>query len=597
MEALEYRIDNFVVLELRGRVDEFNTHVLRDEIHTIVNTGRFRIAIDLGKTEFLSAHCLRAVWKCQQRAVRVGGDIVFIEATGQVSETLKYVQLSRVMHLLPTLEDARQHFALQASSKNNGPEAGLGGASGRTGLGAMLRRFLQFVLIFGLCWFSQHRLQSTKALASEKRYGLDELISLARTRGSANELIELQKQEKVLDVDMVKSQQLPQVLLTTGYLYQSNPNLLTQLANRQLNQLRQQGAESDLSSVQSNTNFKIEKDVVVVSAGVLQAIYTGGLYEAQLSLAESRASEHEAKGRSLRQESEETVRKLYWGIVLLKRKLHLLEATTQSARAKTAAMRLATQQRVLSEHSLAEAELSELQALKAELEARQELKKLVENLNRAIGREPEETLELSEEPFEPLRKIHDPSEYLKIAENRYPELGFASARVRTARAYQESLRASSVRSPKAFLLGSVDHSRGLSDDTRFVNWTLGVAVSIPLYDGGRSFAEMEKSRLLLDQARLGFVETRRQLFLDIREAVAQLREAELSIEIAEKTLTIAQGRAHAASAALAKGQIPAYRARESEIGALQASIAKIAAESDYLIWKARLQSLVGEENL
>lgn len=597
MEAREYRVDNFIVLELKGHVDEFNTAILRDEIHTIINTGRSRLAVDLSRTEFVSAHCLAAVWRCQRRARRYGGDIVLFGARGKAAETIRFVSLDRVMTIATDLDGARDHFVTlgqhqiereQESLTNNSP-----GWSWRRALA----RFFQFMLLFNLALLTTHEPAQATPEDQPSRATMDRktLRELLLRQGSVAKLASLERQERLQDRDITHSLQLPKVTLTTGYLYQTNPNLLTKVANRELNQLRQRGSESEFSDFQSNTNFRIDKDVVVVSVGLVQVLYSGGLYEAQMKLADSRIKEQEAKALVDKTVVAETADKLYWAIVLGERKVELLEAQLQVATAQKAAKAQSLLRRSIGRSEAAEAELAELVTQKNVLEAKQELTKARETLSAMLGRMPQDTLVLAPEVPSRMKVIHEPEAYLKIAENRYADLAHAAARIDSARAYEETVAASAVRSPKAFALGAVDHSRGLGDNQEIINWTVGLAVTMPLYDGGRSYAELEKTRLLLAQARLGYEEARRNLHLGLREAVSGLRSTDIRLTIAEKARELAGERIAAAEQAAAKGMIPAYQVMMAKQAALEADIVLVAAQAEYAQWRARLASLTGED--
>lgn len=606
MEAQEYRVENHIVLELKGRVDEFNTSILRDEIHTIINTGRSRLAIDLSKTEFLSAHCMHAIWKCQKRARRFGGDIVLFGMSGKVRETVAFVKLGEVMTCLETQEEVIDFFAHRSTASF---AATLGNSANPKWehVRNLLTRFFQFVFVGSLVslistetsWAQEKRESQGESYAGDQRESpaltLDALKQIAARSGAIAQLSELQKQERLQDRDIAKSLQLPTVLLTTGYLYQSNPNLLTQVANREINQLRQRGAESEFSDLQTNTNFKIDKDVIVMSLGVVQTIYSGGLYDARLHLAESQIKEQESKAQVDNLKNMETIEKLYWGILLTEKKVELLDSKRKAAKAKLEAMQASFHERAISKAALAESEIEELQSEQAQVEGQQDLLKLRESLNALLGRNLREPISLAESPLLRIKNIHDPEDYIRIAENRHPELSYAASRVDTARAYEETLSASAVRSPKGFLLGAVDHTRGIGKANDLMNWTLGVAVTMPLYDGGRSVAESEKSRLLLGQARLGYAESRRKLYLDIREAVAQLRAASLKLDIAEKGLGLALSRTSAAKQAILQNQVPKYQFEAIQSAEIESRIALLVAQADYLQWASRLRSLTSED--
>lgn len=589
MEAREYKLENFVVVELRGRVDEFNTGVLRDELHTIINTGKFLIAIDLTKTDFLSAHCLKAVLSCQQRVRKLGGNLALVGPREQVQDTISYVRLHRVMHILPNLDSAKELF-------QKSPEEGMQAPQKTSYFSRIVNFFFKLALMISLS-VSGDRLARAESpnLPPKHQYSLEDLLQLASVQGAHAKMNRLTTLQRRQELEMVKSQTLPRLLMTTGYLYQSNPNLLTQIANRQLNQIRQQGDEPDLSILKSNTQLRIEKDVMVISAGVAQAVYSGGLYEAQIHLAESQAQEQDALGEVEALDVQDSVRELYWGILLTEEQLELQSRKYEVAQQRREALELAFQKRTVAENSVAQSELLELQALRSKVETTQRLATLREGLNRLIGIPDNAEITLKKSAFRPVKALASPAEYFSVVENRHPSLRLASERLSTAKAYQMTLAAGAVRSPKAFLLGAVDHSRGLGSDFQLMNWTLGVVVSIPLYDGGRSYAEREKGRLLLEQARLGFLETKREISSRVRESVSNLKEAELAVQIAVKTHDIARRQFELAKKAGESAQIPAYRLKELEITAIEGQIGVLVSEMDYMKWRGQLQSLLGEE--
>ena len=120
MEANEYKSGNVVVLELKGRVDEFNTKVLSDELKTIVNTGRFFIAIDLKKTNFLSANCLNEIWSCQRTSHKLGGDIILAGAEGDVLETINFVDFDYVIKRFYDLQEGIDYLQKLSEKKDTG---------------------------------------------------------------------------------------------------------------------------------------------------------------------------------------------------------------------------------------------------------------------------------------------------------------------------------------------------------------------------------------------------------------------------------------------------------------------------------------------
>jgi outer membrane protein TolC len=123
---------------------------------------------------------------------------------------------------------------------------------------------------------------------------------------------------------------------------------------------------------------------------------------------------------------------------------------------------------------------------------------------------------------------------------------------------------------------------------------LGFGVAMPLFDGRKSNAELEKALSLSSQARLSYLVSERKLQVDINEAVAEVQRARVQIELAEKAFDIASRKKVEANIAIRQGQFPQYRMSEVLAQEIEARMGVIAAQSEFFRWRSKLLMLTGQ---
>lgn len=586
MDAREYKDGPVIVLELKGRVDDFNTRVLSDELTTIINTGRFFIAIDLHATNFLSAHCLRAIWKAQRTVERLGGAMVLAAAEGAVLETIHYVGFDQVMRRFYTVEEAIAHLKEHHASPvpGNGTRAG----DGRGGwLARLLGGILAAVVVLG--WPVV-----PKARAGTDSYTLEQVLGLAREASPAVRLARFKLQERQSDLKIAESHGLPRFLLTGGYMYQSNPTVLGELVNRELNKVHDPQKSSNIDRLQTRSEVKMDDDVLVAGFGFTQVIYSGGLFEHQLELHTAKAREADSQVEIETLKNDESVRNLFIGLLLTQERMRLLAAGREAAEKRLAAARNAAALRTMSAVQLAQIELQVLDVQSQLVQAEKEEKSLRGLLNIAVGRPLEAALSPVPIDIDPNFTLDTAEHYAEVAVHRHPELRRAAALLDSATAYEKVVQVKKNFVPQALLFGSGEYSQGLGSRERDLTWTLGFGFQMPLFDGGQARAELNQALALGSQARLAYETAEAQLRIEINNVVAEIRKAQLQHEIAQRTLAIARQQRAEADTAVREGQLPAFRLDETNTRELEANLAVIAAKAEFYKWKTHLMVLTGQ---
>lgn len=589
MEAFEYKTENLVVVELRGRVDEFNTSVLHEELNTILNTGKLKVIIDLSRCTFVSAHCLRAIWRVAKRGETLGGRVVLCLTHGETWDTIHEVFLNRVVACYDNIDEAKKSFVENPQQQRPSPPTH---DSASSKLKNVFKKILKSaVLLLGLC-----NVLNNQAYAENDTFSLDEVLNTARENNGQIRIARLKMAEKEAEVQIAKSAGLPKMVGTLGYLYQSDPNVMNEILNKELNSIRSPVSEDQINELKTKTNIKIDKDVTLVSLGFSQIVFSGGLLRYQTDLKQAQRNEADAQFMMESMSIEEEIRNAYMGLTLTREKLDLIAAQQKALNERFEAVKRARAAKTISEVQFAELEVLKLKSEQQRLSAEREERSLRGLLNIAIGR-------TVDAPFNPLPTVLDEDievqsaeHYFEIAVHRYPELRRTMALIDTATAYQHIARAQSLFIPTAAVFGTVDHIKGIGDAQGF-SWSLGVGLMLPIVDGGKSMAEFEKATSLAAQAQIAYEESEKKLLIDINDVLSRLREAKLQLELAKKTTQIASERKSEADRAVQEGQLPQYRLSEAESGVIEARMGVIAARSEFYRWYARLLALTGQVQL
>lgn len=172
------------------------------------------------------------------------------------------------------------------------------------------------------------------------------------------------------------------------------------------------------------------------------------------------------------------------------------------------------------------------------LEARNERTRAHLTLLRAIGLDLQTALELTDEmSYSPAAQISFPQALAVALESR-PDWKAQQQRLETAR-----LRYSSVRSealPSVALFGDYGAS-GLAIDDSLPTRVYGVAVRVPLFDGGSRAARRAQSSSELRQEEIRTRDLRAQIELEVRLALDDLSSAAEQVQTAEEGLALAEG--------------------------------------------------------
>jgi outer membrane protein TolC len=115
------------------------------------------------------------------------------------------------------------------------------------------------------------------------------------------------------------------------------------------------------------------------------------------------------------------------------------------------------------------------------------------------------------------------------------------------------------------------NERGLSG--RDQDWTLGVDVAWPLYDGGERYAERDERRALATAADLEAQARQRQVELDVRSARIALEQAQAGLEATNDALVAARKNAAEISELYRQGLARALEVADASVRMFEAEVA------------------------
>lgn len=595
MDATEYRFDNMVILELHGRIDELNAAILSEEVETIWRTGKKHLVVDLSRATFMSARCLRALWRAHDKLRHAGGAIYLCGAKGLVAETIAFVRIDCVLHCFANLDEISDFVKNKPAEKSNPPSDS--GSSELDGGGGFIPKFLQKILkrsaivIFALVVSKQ------EARAEKEIFTLEEVLNIARESNGQLTLARLRMSERQADVDITKAVGRPQFMATGGYLYQSNPNVLGDILNRELNGVRNSGQDPTAEQLKTRSNIKLDKDITLLSLGAWQLFYVGGLQRHQTALKQAQKAEAEAALTSESMSIEEQIRNAFIALLLVQEKLNFLGAQKAAFDERMKAVLKAKEAKVLSELQTAEAEALVLKVTSEMIAARREERTLRSLMNIGLGRPMDAAFKPAPTSLQDVPELGEVEHYVDIAIHRSSEMKRSLALIDSANAYQKIVNAQATFSPIAGVFGSVDYMRGATSTQDATNWTVGVGVMVPIYDGGKSSAEFEKARILSTQAKIAFDESEKKLRADIVDIIAHIEQSKAQLNLARKTFEIATRRVGDAKQAVAEEVVPQFRAAEAIASQIEAKLTVIASQAELFRWHAKLESFIGKSIL
>jgi outer membrane protein TolC len=152
--------------------------------------------------------------------------------------------------------------------------------------------------------------------------------------------------------------------------------------------------------------------------------------------------------------------------------------------------------------------------------------------------------------------------------------------------------------PSIALVADYGKSRGQNfppqDKEWQTSWDVGVAGSIPLFDGLTTLGKIREARANQEQLRLGEEQFRSAVRLEVTSGVLNLQAAGQTIQSQEKNVEEAEEALRIAQVRYENGQATNLDVLDAQVALTQARTNRLQALHDYLVAQARLEKAVGK---
>ena len=147
MEIADTRVDEIVIVAVKGRVDISNVKVLREKVSALIEAGELRIVFDLAELDYIGSTGLHVLIKTAQRLSSANGGVTVASLQPRVKEVFDIAGMPSILRIYATQEDNVVFDRL-----SDGPYTGLSPRLERAEFAAEILKFLvpSVLLAFGL---------------------------------------------------------------------------------------------------------------------------------------------------------------------------------------------------------------------------------------------------------------------------------------------------------------------------------------------------------------------------------------------------------------------------------------------------------------
>lgn len=343
------------------------------------------------------------------------------------------------------------------------------------------------------------------------------------------------------------------------------------------------------------TNTSVTGSNDTYNAGVSAAVdvFTGGRKTAELRDAHAALESAEASAREQRFAVVLSAKQAYFTVLEASELIRVAEASVRRAEESLEAARTRMQVGTATRSDVLRGELALNEARQALLQARNDRHVATFALGRLVGADgpvaarPPESLEAR--ALEVSRE-----ELLQLALEASPRMLAAEAAVRSGEA--------GVRAARAQYFPSLRASSGYSwfnQDPAFTggrtSWSMGLSLSMPVFNGLQREATVSRSRVQADIARAQLDDARRQLRAETERLAGAVDLAAQRAALAEEALRVAEEDLRVQRERYRLGASTILDLITSENNLIQAENNQVSARYDYQIARAQLEALVGRE--
>lgn len=324
-------------------------------------------------------------------------------------------------------------------------------------------------------------------------------------------------------------------------------------------------------------------------------LYTGGRSEAQVALAEANMRGAEAALERVKLQTIFEVHQAYDRVLLAQAGLEVAAQTAAQAAENLRVAKARVAAGVSPRFDEAQAEVAVASGRQGQVRARSGLAQATQALN-ALLNLPLDTPLVLRDGFgtTPVRTPLD--RLIARALDARPELGEMKARQAAAQA--AIALAESGAKPTVALTGTTSYSNSaglVTGATATANWSLTLAATLNLYDGGITRERVREAQLRLEQLKAIEAQQRQGIELEVRQAVLNLEAAREELAGADALIAQAKEALRIAAVRFQAGVGTTLEVLNAQAAAAQAESSKAQALFAYSVARAALERAVGAE--
>jgi outer membrane protein TolC len=323
-------------------------------------------------------------------------------------------------------------------------------------------------------------------------------------------------------------------------------------------------------------------------------LYTGGRLEAQIALAEANVKGAEASLERAKQQIVFGVRQAYFQLLLAQAGLEVADRSITQAAENLRVARARVAAGASPRFDEVQADVAVAQARQSQVRARNGIAQATQGLNALINLPLNTPLRLRDAlAVRPVGPAVD-ALIVRALETR-PE--FAELRARQSAAQAAIALAESGAKPTVALSSAASYGNqgSLFSTGASTNWSITLAATLNLYDGGLTKERINEARQRLEQLRAGEAAQRQAVELEVRQAFLNLQSASEELGGADALISQAQEALRIANVRFQSGVGTTLEVLTAQVNTSQAEGARAQALFNYNFARATLERAVGAD--
>ena len=106
MKIKKEKIENFIVLKIKGRLDTAHSPILEKEVNQFFDSGEKNLIFDCSEMNYISSSGLRVFLVAQKKAISISGNLYLCNLQPAIQEIFRISGFSNLFKIFGTREEA-----------------------------------------------------------------------------------------------------------------------------------------------------------------------------------------------------------------------------------------------------------------------------------------------------------------------------------------------------------------------------------------------------------------------------------------------------------------------------------------------------------